>query len=247
MVDKQLEMAGRISKMMRAKGFTQSSLAKLLGVSQPTISRLIKGEVDNPTTLSLIADALEVSESWLRYGDESNVSRINSSVNTWDNRTEIPKGVVPIPFFKDFSLSAGRGALNSDITHDGSVLWFAKSFLSRKQACPEKVFSICVQGDSMEPRYAEGGIAVIDSTNFIEQSLYDSLSPEERSVETTSRVIDGKVYAISNKGEEYIKRLRRLSPGKILISSDNKMYPPIEANAEDIWIIGVLIGYQFEE
>lgn len=240
-------MADRVAKLMRDKGITQTALAVELGTSQPTISRLLKGEVRDPKIIEDLAEFFGVSAGWVRYGDESNVTMIDAEVKDWDNGTPTPDTMVKIPFFKDMSLSAGKGALNSDIPYSGAVLWFSKSFIRRKGACLEKVFCVTVQGDSMHPRYEEGSVVVIDSTNSIDPTLFESLAPEDRAEETTSRIIDGKAYAITYNGQDYIKRLRRLSPSRILITSDNPIYPAEEADASNVLIIGRVIAYQREE
>lgn len=223
------EVGVRIQQRMRELRISQEDLAGMVGTSQNTISKIVRGAVRNSSFLPDIAEALGVSELWLRYGDlAGNAETIKTQAREWDESTSLPDGMVAVPYFKDMSLSAGQGAINSDITHSGSVLWFSRSFLRRQGACPEKVFCIAVIGDSMEPRYEENGIVVIDTTLPV-------------------NVIDGKAYAIHYQGQDYIKYLRRMPDNKVLVSSENPVYKPFEANLDEVNIIGRVIAYQREE
>jgi DNA-binding XRE family transcriptional regulator len=48
-----LEIGMRVRKLREGAGLTQAELARKMGVSQQTISRLESGEVDNPTVATL--------------------------------------------------------------------------------------------------------------------------------------------------------------------------------------------------
>lgn len=223
------EVGIRIQQKMRELRISQEDLAGLVGTSQNTISKIVRGAVRNSSFLPDIAEALGVSELWLRYGDlTGNAEAVKTQTKAWDKNTVIPDGMIAVPYFKDMTLSAGHGALNSDMQHSGATLWFSKSFLRRQGACPEKVFCITVAGDSMEPRYEEGGIVIIDTTLPI-------------------NVIDGKAYAIHYEGEDFIKYLRRLPGNQLLITSENKIYEPFKMDADEVKIIGRVIGYQRED
>lgn len=221
-------LADRINKRMEELGRNQSDIARAIGVSPTAITKITSGETKRSKYLGDIAKYLGVTESWLIFGVEPNAKRLDANVKVWDKNSNIPDGMIAVPYFKDMTLSAGHGALNSDMQHSGATLWFSKSFLRRQGACPEKVFCITVAGDSMEPRYEEGGIVIIDTTLPI-------------------NVIDGKAYAIHYEGEDFIKYLRRLPGNQLLITSENKIYEPFKMDADEVKIIGRVIGYQRED
>lgn len=222
-------LADRLNRKIKELGTSQEKLAMDIGVSQTTISKISKGETNRSRFLPKIADALGVTEQWLLFGDagEPNAGTHKSGVSVWDSYTEMPDNMAAVPFFNGMSLSAGFGALNSDIPHDGTSLWFAKSFIKRRGTTPDKVFCITVKGDSMEPRFDEGGIVMIDTM--------------------PQTIIDGKPYAITYQGQDYIKYVRRLPNNQYLITSENNIYEPFKARAEDVDIIGRVIAYQREE
>lgn len=49
--DNRLKISENLLKLIKDNGYTKSSFSKLTGISRPTIDKLIKGEIDNNTTL----------------------------------------------------------------------------------------------------------------------------------------------------------------------------------------------------
>lgn len=65
---RRMELAERLKRaMMKRDNISQYALAKLSGVPQPTINRILKGLSKEPkrSTLDLLADKLGVSRDWL--------------------------------------------------------------------------------------------------------------------------------------------------------------------------------------
>jgi len=215
-------LASRLERALARSSYTQETLAEACNTSQATISRILNGVTQRSKHIPTIANVLNVSEQWLIFGDQSNVKKIDAVIDEWNDETPIPDDMAAIPFFKDMSLSAGRGSLNSDIPYNGAKLWYAKSFLRRKNTCPDMVFCISVVGDSMHPIIQEGGMVMIDTLN--------------------KDIIDGRPYAVRYKDEDYIKYLQR-GDGVIKLVSENKKYDDIIAKTEDLDIIGKVIEY----
>lgn len=218
----------RIRMAREAKGLTQKELADAVGMSQPALYNTESGRNKSSTKIVDFASVLGVSPDWILYGKEMSNAEINSSqILTWDDNSRVPDDIVAIPYLNGCSLSAGTGAVNAYIPYEGAKLWFAKSFLKRRCSDISKVFSIDVKGDSMSPRFDEGGIVVIDSLN--------------------NKFEDGKVFAIHYDDQDFIKVLRWMPDGKILVVSENEIYKPFEVKAEELQIIGRVIAYQKEE
>lgn len=218
----------RIRLAREAKGMTQKELADTVGMSQPALYNTESGRNKSSTKIVDFAKALDVSPDWILYGKEISNAQVNDEpVQEWDNNTPIPDDIYAIPYLNSFSLSAGCGAVNSDIPYEGAKLWFAKSFLKRRSTDISKIFSINVRGDSMSPRFDEGGVVVIDSLN--------------------NTFEDGKVFAIHYDGQDFIKTLRWMPGGMILVESENPVYRAFEVPAEELNIIGRVIAYQREE
>lgn len=223
-----MELKDRLKQARAAKKLSQARLAELIGVSQATIMHIENGRNKSSTKIVDIAQTLDVSPDWLLYGKEmGNADISNTSVSEWDDNTAIPDDIIAIPYLNGFSLSAGTGAVNSDIPYDGAKLWFAKSFLKRRSTDVTKIFSIDVKGDSMSPRFESGGIVVIDASN--------------------NQLEDGKVFAIHYDGQDFIKTLRWMPCDMVLIESENPVYRAFEVPLSEVNIIGRVIAYQKEE
>lgn len=218
--------AERFNRRLMEMNKTQSDVARAINVSPTAITKIANGETKRSKYLPDIAKYLRVSEQWLMFGNESNAEIIEAQVDSWSDGTPMPDDMVAIPFLNGNSLSAGVGALNSDIPYTGAKLWYSKSFLRRKNAPQESVFCITVKGDSMVPVFDEGGIVMVNS-----------LSKD---------IIDGKPYAIRYQDQDYIKYLRRMPDGKIKVVSENGEYPPFDVDIEEITIIGRVIEYSRE-
>lgn len=223
-----MELKDRLKQARAAKKLSQARLAELIGVSQATIMHIENGRNKSSTKIVDIAQILDVSPDWLLYGKEmSNAEISNTQISTWDDNTEIPDDIIAIPYLNGFSLSAGTGAVNSDLPYDGAKLWFAKSFLKRRSTDVTKIFSIDVKGDSMSPRFESGGIVVIDASN--------------------NKLEDGKVFAIHYDGQDFIKTLRWMPCDMVLVESENPVYRAFEVPLSEVNIIGRVIAYQKEE
>jgi DNA-binding XRE family transcriptional regulator len=75
-----LEIAERIKVARKAKGWSQDTLAKEIGVSKGNVSRWESGE-HNPerSNLEALAEALDVVESWLAgYGERDPIRRAHT-------------------------------------------------------------------------------------------------------------------------------------------------------------------------
>lgn len=80
----------RIRALRKARGWNQQRLAELAGTRVMTISRWERDEVDryDPAIMAGLATALEVDESWLRYGDGGDVALTASGWREWVQGSE---------------------------------------------------------------------------------------------------------------------------------------------------------------
>ncbi|MBS7837357.1 XRE family transcriptional regulator [Wohlfahrtiimonas chitiniclastica] len=223
-----MELKDRLKQARAAKKLSQAKLAELAGVTQPTIMFIENGRNKGSSKIVDIANALDVSPDWLLHGKEmSNAEISKTPVAEWDESAPLTDEIVAIPYLNGFSLSAGTGAVNSDLPYCGAKLWFSKSFLKRRSTDISKIFSIDVKGDSMSPKFESGGIVIIDSAN--------------------NTLEDGKVFAIHYDGQDFIKTLRWMPCDMVLIESENPIYRSFEVPLSEVTIIGRVIAYQREE
>ena len=103
-------------------------------------------------------------------------------------------------------LSAGTGSLETD----GDVLRhyaFRWDFLRRK-GNPSQMVLLRVSGDSMQPRILHNDVVLVDQSQ--------------------REPVPGRIYAVGVEDMVYLKVVNAV-PGRLVLSSVNPAYPPIEA------------------
>lgn len=78
-------------------------------------------------------------------------------------------------------------------------------------------YVIRIHGDSMYPHFWTGDLLL---------------------VEPASRVKDGAVAVVKVNGESTVKRVFKRKKGGWILKGDNPMFPPIEADAEEVEVVG---------
>lgn len=219
----------RVREARKKAGLTQKELADKIGVTQPTLSELERGESASSTHLISIAKECGVAAEWLQTGSvnkiESEVSDIKASytlgeIDPWDSKTPLSDDEVELPFYKEVELKAGTGSVVSKES-TGFKLRFAKSTLRRNNIQPEMAACVVVSGDSMQPVLPDQATVGIDTGN--------------------TKIKDGDMYALDHGGLLRVKILHRLPNGGIRLRSFNRdEYPDEDFNAEDAKNIRVL-------
>ncbi|WP_343552144.1 helix-turn-helix transcriptional regulator [Pantoea sp.] len=230
-----MTLAERLKLAMREVGLTQTGLADRVGVSQAAIQKLTSGKASSSTKLIQIAEALGVSAAWL--ADETGPMYVSSKgehhpasttpplndwypVDPWDKNTPLEDDEIEIPFLKDIEFACGDGTI-SDEDYNGFMLRFSKSTMRRSGVNTDGSGVLCfpAHGNSMEPVIPEGTTVAVN--------CFDK------------KVVDGKLYAISQGGWKRLKLLYRTGPDKLGIRSYNSAeYPDEEADMKEVEIIG---------
>lgn len=221
--------ADRLNAAMSAAGISQGQLAEKVGISQPAIQKMTSGKTTGSRKMVELAHALNVRPEWLSSGIGSmqDEGRKESSippesewgkVDAWDSKTDLPDDEVEVPFLKDIELACGDGSCLED-DYNGFKLRFAKSTLRKVGAQKDSVLCFPASGNSMEPMIPEGTTVAINTND--------------------KKIVDGKVYAISQDGWKRLKSIYRVSPTRIVIRSFNsEEYPDEEADIESVEILG---------
>ncbi len=126
-----------------------------------------------------------------------------------------------VHYFSDVRASAGGGAFNFD--EDYEILSIDKTIM--KSIVPNvnnTLEAINVDGESMEPTLQDGSIVFIDR-------------------EQTNINKDGIFIAATTAGL-FIKRIRQRADGMVELISDNKAYSPEIITADEVEIIGRVVG-----
>lgn len=221
-----MNFSERLGKAMSEAGYTQGSLAKAVGMAQSSVNKLLNGATGSRKTVE-IASALGVSPEWLATGSgpmkkDGQVPDKSQwgTVDAWDSKTPLPDDEVEVPFLKDIEFAAGNGRITNE-DHNGYKLRFSKATLRRVGANTDGSGVLCfpARGDSMEPNIPDGTTVAVNTID--------------------KRIVDGKIYAISQNGWNRVKLLYRIGPDTVSIRSYNSAeHPPEDRPISEVEIIG---------
>lgn len=233
----------RLIDIRERKGLSQSELGRRAGVGQSTINRLEQGETRNPRNLFEIAQALGTTEDYLMQrtdddglatfrGSPSDLTEFAQTVSSArDRRMKFEAAhaandddQVEIASI-DFAYGFGGAYLDAGDPEIERVR-FSRSWLRAQGiVAPPEVLGLAQGiGDSMEPLFYDRDVIVFDRSARLEDHMADKTW----------------VFAFGQVG--MVKRLRPMPDGTIKIMSANRTYPDEIAAAEEIYIIGRVVG-----
>ena len=139
-----MSIGQRISKLMLDMDVSNAKLARMIGVSRPTIGNWIEGK-STPTgeNLTNLANALKVDPNWLMSGKESRV-RLDNNV---DISQKIPFDGFPIPVIS--WVAAGSFGPIETVLRDAEV----DEYLPPIKECGKNGYGLVVTGISMSPKF----------------------------------------------------------------------------------------------
>ena len=195
----------RLENLMTEKGLSQAALARMIGLKQPSVFKIVSGQTLNPKNILEIANVLGVNPHWLKTGEGSPDSDVLVFTSEKDNEHILRVDLL------DVELAAHRsGIINQEYPDVISSIFFTHEGVKRilGRTTTDGVYMFKVPTDSMSPTITQNDIVFID-TNVKEY-------------------IGEGVYSFNLNGETYIKRLQRLPTGVIMALSDNPLYHPFE-------------------
>lgn len=203
------DLSTRLSDLLAQKNLSMNAFAKMIGVSQRAIAKIVNGETRNPKNIIDIASALGVSAEWLKTGKGNQpqgvpVVAIESDV---DHAHRID--------MLDAEAHAGEdGFINADYPEIVQSIWLSdlgvSQILGRKSA--NGISIIKVPTDSMMPTISPRDLVFIDTN-------------------VNAFTTDG-IYVFKLNGKSFIKRLQMLPSGVLQATSDNTNYLPFEITEE---------------
>ena len=139
-----MSIGQRISKLMLDMDVSNAKLARMIGVSRPTIGNWIDGK-SAPTgeNLTNLANALKVDPNWLMSGKESQ-ARLDNNV---DVSQKIPFDGRPIPVIS--WVAAGSFEPIETVLRDAEV----DEYLPPIKECGRNGYGLIVTGISMSPKF----------------------------------------------------------------------------------------------
>lgn len=224
-------LSERISWLMATYQLSQSELARVAKVKQPSVNAWISGKTKTLNTEAAFAICAKypVMLTWLLNGEGEPIVSGKKVIEADVDRGEIDDSDLSEEFViikaSNVRCSAGNGYAPNyydSETKQGRV--YKRSWLQKNHLNPKNLMIFPVHGDSMEPRLFDDDSITVDTSQ--------------------KDVINGRVYAFVFNGEYRVKRLRKLIDGGLLVISDNPSWgdEKIEAQyTENVFIIGRVV------
>ena len=203
-------------------GMKQSEVARLLDINRSSYFSWENGRtVPNKSNLKKIAKILGVTEEFF-YEEEItmlykqlNPTNQTKAMNYVKDLADKQSNIISMPTFPYRvyeSLSAGIGSsVYNDQDYD--TVYFDEELAHD--------FASWVYGDSMEPKYQNGSVALIRETGFD---------------------YAGAVYAVVCNSQTYIKRVYREENGLRLVSINSNYQDIFLSYDEEPRIVGIIVG-----
>lgn len=215
-------LAERLTSIMSEKGLSQAELARMTGLKQPSVFKIVSGQTLNPKNIVEIATALGVDVNWLKTGEGEPIAQgsiISSLVST--DSDENHRFRVD---YLDVQAAAGHSGIeNADYPEVIQSIYFSKEGLLEivGKSTNDGISLINVPTDSMVPTINKGDIVFVD---------------------TKVNYYTGEgVYFFLLNGGAYIKRLMKLPTGVYRAISDNSVYPDFDIS-DELFDTAVIIG-----
>lgn len=236
-------IGNQIRIFRKSAGFTQDELAKRLNTTKQTISRYEKGERKaNQDMLFKLCDIFDVSiDDFFPVIPKNVLESTRSLTEAPDSLTQqITDKVVQLTTHnKKIVLRTSEELLEGQQLEVNEELFEYQVFEKLSAGTGETYyedrnydtvffdryiphdFASWVYGDSMEPDYLSGSVALIKDTGWD---------------------YDGAIYAVDWDGQSYIKKVYKEKDGLRLVSLNNKYADKFAPYSEEPRIIGKVVG-----
>jgi phage repressor protein C with HTH and peptisase S24 domain len=214
--------AFRLRHVMKIYGFSSDyAMERATGLKRSTLRNILKRDRIGPKSARQIADALDISATWL----ESGFGPIKTSEIGPITFSEGP--VLPTAAFlfvpkAQTKVSAGGGILPEEGATEEHYA-FREQWLRRVSTDLRRVILLEVDGDSMAPTLLHKDTVLIDLNR--------------------TALREGRIYSIAVGDVLQIKRLQLMAGERIKVISDNPSYHTYDVRADEIRIIGQMIWF----
>ncbi|MCU8015954.1 LexA family transcriptional regulator [Shewanella sp. SM72] len=190
-----MDLGTRVKKRRSKLGMTQSQLAEAISTSQQTIQSIESGLVGNPRKLKEIAEALQTTPEFLRFG-----------VGEMDNATVMASTSNYLPLIS--MVQAGAWADIQEVSPLDVELYPCPI------KCSKRSFIVKVEGESMLPDFKPGDLIYVDPDKQAENSSYVVARLDDENQATFKQlIIDGN--------KKYLKALNPDWPNKFVEINGN--------------------------
>jgi SOS-response transcriptional repressor LexA len=186
-----MNIGERIKETRKERGMTQVALAKAAGVHQSTIADLERGRTTKTPSAAQIARVLGVDALWLATGrgrKEASFDHLSSNGFNLDEgnvsaSTVQLRGKVPVISL----VAAGNWSEAVDNFAPGQAEEWVATTIPIKQ----HTYALRVQGDSMEPKFLDGAIIIVEPEEEARNGSYVIVRQNGSEATFKQLVIDG--------------------------------------------------------
>ncbi|HCD15493.1 LexA family transcriptional regulator [Shewanella sp.] len=190
-----MNLGTRVKKRRNELGLTQSQLAEAISTSQQTVQSIEAGLVENPRKLKEIAEALQTTPEFLRFG-----------IGEMDNATVVASAGNYLPLIS--LVQAGVWTEIQELPPLDVELYPCPI------KCSQHSFIVKVEGESMLPRFEEGDLIYVDPEAQVENGSYVVARLDDENQATFKQlIIDGN--------KKYLKALNPDWPNKFVEINGN--------------------------
>ncbi len=209
-----MDISKKLKDRRKELNLTMLEVAQKTGVSEATVSRWESGDIANMRRdkIVLLANALQVSPSFIMGWDESNISE-TAIPDNFDIITISEKDFAMIPVVG--TISAGIGCLAEQHFDERELVYLP----DLKGTKLKDYFYLKVQGDSMYPMLVEGDLALIRKQTSVDSGSYAAVM-----IDSQEGVLKKVIY-----GSDWIE-----------LQSVNPMYPPRRFEGKDVTRISIV-------
>lgn len=220
----------RLLALMEVSDFSQSALAREVGVSPTAIWKMIHDPVQGSKHIHKIARALDTSPEYL-MGETDDPTPNAVADRQMPFKGPEPKGerllaasAPGLVTVREIDLTLGMGGRYLDVPVTETVRHFSRDWIRQyTKAAPEHLVFAQGVGDSMFPTLLDSDLLLIDLS------------------QQTLNMAD-KIWAIAYAECGSVKRLRPVPGGGVEILSDNPAVPTATAYDGELHILGRVVA-----
>lgn len=213
-------LAERLTSLMTDKGLSQAELARMTGLKQPSIFKIVSGQTLNPKNILEIATALGVNAHWLKTGEGEPDSDSVRVVNMYEPEVA---NTIRVEIL-DIEASAGNGTFLTRTEQGLLAQEFDLDFFRRQfgRTDAKNLKIIAVKGDSMAPTLESGDLLYVD----VAENYFSA---------------DG-LYVFTFDEHTFVKRLQKRGREMWAMSDNKEKYEPWQIHTDDpIYIHGRVV------
>lgn len=211
----------RLYKAMTIKNMKQVNLVEKTGLDKTLINKYLSGKTNaKQDKLTILADALNVNEIWLMGYDvpmDRNLNSLNITPLSELQQTEIPI----------------LGKVKAGYNYLADENKIGRTYLDYKPSDPENYYALQITGDSMEPLFSDGDIAIVHKQDNFESgnTCIVLINGDEATVKKVVRMEDGidliamnPYYPVRHFSNEDMKEIPVKIIGKVVEARKRKQF-----------------------